>query len=293
MVDNLDKILDECIDRLNRGLSVEACLADYPGYSRQLEPLLRAMLQTRKAYAFDPSEGVKMAAKRRFDALREERAQRAQEKPPWLSRIFGRRLAWAALATTAVAIIAAYFGFNQAFSPAVDVVNPDPEGNFVLLISDDVNAIEDFESLLVSITRVEILPSGDSGERIQFTPETIIVDLTQVKGEATQEIWRGSIPEGEYAKVVLYVDSVEGVLKEAKILEGTGPNVEVKLPSDKLQVSIPFQIMADTVTSFTFDVTVVSAGNEQSGIKYILKPQIGESGADTKPANSRGKGKQE
>ena len=293
MVDNLDKILDECIDRLNRGLSVEACLADYPGYSRQLEPLLRAMLQTRKAYAFDPSEGVKIAAKRRFDALREERSQRAQEKPPWLSRIFGRRLAWAALATTAVAIIAAYFGFNQAFSPAVDVVNPDPEGNFVLLISDDVNAIEDFESLSVSITKVEIISGGGSGEKIQFTPETKIIDLTQVKGEATRKIWRGNIPEGEYSKVILYVDSVEGILKESKILEGAGPIVEVKLPSDKLQISKPFQIAANTVTSFTFDVTVVSTGNEQSGIKYILKPQIGESGADTKPANSKGQGKQE
>lgn len=293
MIDNFDKILDECIDRLNRGLSVESCLADYPGYAEQLEPLLQAMLQTRKAYAFDPSESVKMEAKQRFDTIRERRAQKEQENPSWLSRLFGRRLAWAALATTAVAIIAAYFGLNQAFYPAVPVVNPDPEGNFVLLISDDVNAIEDFESLLVSITKVEIISGGDSGERIQFKPETEVVDLTSVKGEKTQQIWRGNIPEGEYAKVILYVDGVDGVLKEEKILEGTGPTVEVKLPSDKLQISKPFQVTAGAVTSFTFDVTVVSAGNEQSGIKYILKPQIGESGASTEPANSEGKGKKD
>jgi hypothetical protein len=248
------------------------------------------MLQTRKAYTFVPSESVKMAAKRRFDALREARAQREQEKPPWLSRIFGRRLVWAAVATIAVAIVATYFGFNQTFFPNVPMVNPDPEGNFVLLISDEINAIEDFKSLNVSITRVEIISSDDSGESVQFTPETQVVDLTRVKGEATQQIWRGSIPLGEYAKVILYVDSIVGVLKETKVLEGTGATVEVKLPSDKLQISMPFQIATETITSFTFDVTVVSTGNEQSGIKYILKPQIGESGPSTKPANSKGKG---
>ena len=293
MVDDFDNILDECIGRINRGESVESILADYPDFAEQLKPLIQAVLQTRKAYTFVPSESVKMAAKRRFDALREARAQREQEKPPWLSRIFGRPLAWVAVATIVVAIIATYFGFNQTFSPGVPVVNPDPEGNFVLLISDDVNAIEDFESLNVYITKVEILSSGDSGESVQFTPETQVVDLTSVKGEATKQIWRGSIPLGEYTKVILYVDSIDWVLKEAIVLEATGPTIEVKLPSNKLQVSKPFQVTADTVTSFTFDVTVVSTGNEQSGIKYILKPQIGESGADTKPANSKGKGKQE
>jgi hypothetical protein len=50
------------------------------------------------------------------------------------------------------------------------------------------------------------------------------------------------------------------------------------LPSQKLQISIPFQITAGSVTSFIYDLTVVSTGNQQSGIKYILKPQVGESG---------------
>ena len=36
MTDNLDKIIDECIDRINRGESVTACLTDYPEYSEEL-----------------------------------------------------------------------------------------------------------------------------------------------------------------------------------------------------------------------------------------------------------------
>ena len=44
---------------------------------------------------------------------------------------------------------------------------------------------------------------------------------------------------------------------------------------------------ANMVTSFTYDLTVVAAGSPQSGIKYLLKPQIGQSGADYKPRESK------
>ena len=278
MVDIFDKILDECMDRINRGQSVESCLADYPSYAEQLEPLLRSMLQTKKTYTFVPSDSAKIAARQRFQAALEKRVQKEEEKQPWLTRIFGRPLARVAVATAVVATIAVYFGLNQPFYPVGPAPVPDSEGNFVLLISDDVNAIGDFTSVDVSITRVGLLLSGDSGEWIEFKPEIKEVDLTTVQGDKTQEIWRGNIPEGEYNKIFIYVDDIKG------ILEATGETVEIKLPSNKLQISKPFQITAGTVTSFTFDLTVVSTGNEQSGIKYILKPQIGESGAETKPA---------
>lgn len=290
MADNFNKILDECIDRINRGESVESCLANYPGYSEQLEPLLRATLQTKKTYTFVPREGAKMAAKRRFDAALERRLQTNKETKPWLSRIFSRPMTWAVLATTAVAIIAIYFGLNQVFYPVGPVPNPDPEGNFILLISDDVNAIGDFESVNVSIAKVGLLSSG-SGGWIEFEPEIKEVDLTTVQGDKTQQIWRGNIPEGEYTKVFIYVSDVQGVLKE--IIGETKQPVEIKLPSNKLQISKPFQITAGTVTSFTYDLTVISTGNGQSGVKYILKPQAGESGADTNPSNNKGKSKQD
>jgi hypothetical protein len=279
MVDNFDKILDECIDRINRGESVESCLANYPDFAEQLKRLLQAVLQTKKTYTFVPGESTKIAAKRRFDAALERRLQ-ADDKQPWFSRLFGRPLAWAALATAAAAIIAVFFGLNQGVYPVGPTPNPDPEGNFVLLISDEVNAIEDFENLNVSITKVGLLLSGDSAEWVEFEPETTVVDLTTVKGDKTQQIWRGNIPEGEYAKIIIHVDYVKGVLK------ATGETVEVKLPSNKLQISKPFQITSGTVTSFTYDLTVISTGNQPSGIKYILKPQIGESGVTTKPANN-------
>ena len=89
--------------------------------------------------------------------------------------------------------------------------------------------------------------------------------------------WRGDVPEEQYSQVFIYVSKVTGKL------EATGQTIEVKLPSNKLQLSQPFEVSASTVTSFTFDITVVATGHNG---KYILKPQIGKSGVEQelKPA---------
>jgi hypothetical protein len=137
----------------------------------------------------------------------------------------------------------------------------------------------------VSISKIGLLLGDDSGQWVEFEPEVGDVDLTLVQGDKTQQIWRGNIPEGQYTKIFVQVTDVRGILKE------TGEEVEVKLPSQKLHISLPFQVSADTVTSFTYDLTVVAAGNSQSGLKYILKPQVGQSGAEHEPSGGKAKDK--
>ena len=112
------------------------------------------------------------------------------------------------------------------------------------------------------------------------------VDLALLPGDKTQEIWRGDVPEGQYTKVFIHVNHVSGILKE------TGQEAEIRLPGEKLQMSTPFLVSADTVTSFTYDLTVIATGSPKNGLKYILKPQIDQSGADQKPNLPKGKGKQ-
>ncbi len=271
---NFDRILDECIDRINRGESLEACLADHPEYAERLEPLLRAMLQTQGAYSFVPSASTKRAAKQRFNLALDRLEQRHRERQSLFSRVFARPVAWATVATVLLILVASYFGLRPRLYPAAPV--PNPEGNFVFLISDEVNAIGDFESLDVAISKIGLLPGGGSERWVEFKPEVKNVDLTLVPGDRTREIWRGNVPEGQYAKVFIYVTDVRGILK------ATGQTVEVKLPSQKLHLSKSFQVSADTVTSFTYDLTVVATGSPQSGVKYLLKPQIGQSGAEYK-----------
>ena len=189
---NFDEILDECIDRINHGESLEACLAGYPEYAEQLEPLLQAMLQTQEVYSFAPSGNAKREARQRFNAALERLEQRRGEKQPLFGRVLGWPRAWATVATVLLILIAGYFGLRPLLYPAGPM--PNPEGNFVFLISDDVNAIGDFESLNVSISKIGLLPSGDSGRWVEFDPEVETADLTLLQGDKALEIWRGDVP---------------------------------------------------------------------------------------------------
>ena len=271
MRDNLDKILDECIDRINRGESVEACLADYPECSGKLRPLLSAMLETKTAYSFKPSARAKSFHRQRFTAaLVASRERRARKKPVY-TWILGWPKVWAPVAAVIVIALVGYFGLRPALMPPVTIAQPNPEGNFVFLVSDEVNAISDFQELNLSISRVSLHLSGDEEKIIEFEPGIQMVDLTDLQGNRAQEIWRGDVPEGEYIKVFLEVSQVSGILLES------GEEIEIKLPSSKLQISTPFEVESGEVINFVYDLTVVKAG--KSG-QYILKPQIGQSGAD-------------
>ena len=147
-----------------------------------------------------------------------------------------------------------------------------PEGNFRILISDDVNAIGDFESLFITIDSVGVQKGGESGKWHEFPPATTEpLDLVPLQGENAQEIWSGNLTEGRYTKVFIYVTEINAILK-------SGETVDVKLPSDKLHINTHFNIPEDSPVSFVFDLSVVAAGNEQSDIKYILKPVVSQSG---------------
>ncbi len=142
--------------------------------------------------------------------------------------------------------------------------------NFRLWLSDEVNAIDDFSELWVTITQIGVHQAGEPGEWIEHEldpPER--VDLTELKGANATEIWSGELEDGRYTKVFIYVSTVEGVLASEE--------ANVKLPSGKLQISKPFEVTSGEVTEFVYDITVIEAG--QSG-KYILQPQIGQSGPD-------------
>lgn len=149
--------------------------------------------------------------------------------------------------------------------------------NFRLLISDEVNAIEDFEHLYVTISSIGVHQAGESDAWLVLDPlddpdgdNVTGIDLRPLEGENALAIWSGNLTNGEYTKVFIYVDNVTGILADG------GGTVDVKLSSNKLQISKPFTI-GDSVVNFVYDITVVEAGKSD---KYILKPQIAQSGAN-------------
>ena len=95
------------------------------------------------------------------------------------------------------------------------------------------------------------------------------VDLTDVLGDKAIRVWEGELDEGEYDKIELHIHSADGILKE------TGDSVDVKVPSEKLQIVHSFEVTAEETTGFVFDINVVAKG--QTG-GYNLLPVISESG---------------
>lgn len=174
-----------------------------------------------------------------------------------------------------VAVLAV--GCEEAPSPSPGGISTEGEVNFRLLISDEVNAIEDFASLNVTITGIGAHQVG--GEDGWIEPEdfaAVEVDLKPLQGENATEIWNGHLDDGEYNKVFIYVSDVAGILNGDE--DGEPVEANVKLPSGKLQISKPFTISSEgQVINFVFDITVVEAG--KSG-QYILQPQIAQSGPD-------------
>jgi len=151
--------------------------------------------------------------------------------------------------------------------------------NFRLLISDEVNAIEDFEHLYVTISSIGVHQSGEAGGWHVLDPlddpdgdNVTGIDLRPLEGENALAIWSGNLTNGEYTKVFIHVDNVTGILADG------GGTADVKLASNKLQISKPFTI-GDSLVNFVYDITVVEAGKSD---KYILKPQIAQSGANQK-----------
>ncbi len=299
MTDDFDRILDECIDRINRGEDPAACLSDHAEHAEELSPLLQTVVQTKQAHAFAPSASAKREARRRFTTALAESRRMPGQRQPLLSRFSAWRNVWATAAAVVVIVVVGYFGLKPVLfptgtlpetSPPTDtpatevgqeapssVLQPQAAGNFVFLISDEVNAISEFKSLDISVATIGLHLEGEDGRWVELDPLAGPVDLTLLQGDEVQEIWRGDVPEGSYSKVFIHVTDIRGVLIE------TGQEVDVRLPSDKLQISKPFEVSAGAVTSFVYDVTVTKSGSAQSGYRFILKPQVGESTVEQVP----------
>ncbi len=74
-----ENILDECLERLIRGGTVERCLESYPEQALELEPLLRTAQATREASAITPRAEFKARARYEVrSALHDEVSQKTR-----------------------------------------------------------------------------------------------------------------------------------------------------------------------------------------------------------------------
>ncbi len=60
-----DNVLNECLERLLKGETIEQCLQSYPEQAAELEPLLRTALAAKRVSAIQPRAMVYLLLKSR------------------------------------------------------------------------------------------------------------------------------------------------------------------------------------------------------------------------------------
>lgn len=302
-----DTLLDECLDRVMAGDSVDRCASAFPEYERELRPLLEACLLSRSAATDIPSRAAMDSARTRMLRTRATTPPLSAASFRLIRRFVPQPIAFAATASIGIIALAMLLllplldrapaqppaapggapadetpgatpSIDEGSSPAepddagVIAATPHADGNFAFLFSDQPNDMPDFESLVITVSSVRLKPRGE-GAWVELTPKLSTVDLAQLQGELALEVWRGDVPEGDYEAVDVYVAGIQATLASA------GESATVFLPSDRLHVDSPFTVGAsDAATEFVFDITVHRTGGFDADSRYILSPQAGESG---------------
>jgi hypothetical protein len=81
MAERFENILDECLERLCQGESVEQCLARYPEQAAELEPLLRVAVATQKtSSAVKPRTEFKERSRYEIQSQLHDKARKTEPK---------------------------------------------------------------------------------------------------------------------------------------------------------------------------------------------------------------------
>ncbi len=104
--EKFNNILNECLDRILKGESVEQCLLSYPEQARELEPLLITAKTARSISTVQPRSAYKIEAKRQFQAALIQMQVKQNERKAQSSRRFQWRWqsGWA-IALVAVVVV--------------------------------------------------------------------------------------------------------------------------------------------------------------------------------------------
>jgi len=102
MAERFENILDECLERLRQGESLEQCLARYPERAAELEPLLRVATASQKASsAVEPRPEFKTRTRYQVQSWLQDKERKTEPKKPslvgWMPR-------WAVVVASVVLI---------------------------------------------------------------------------------------------------------------------------------------------------------------------------------------------
>ena len=309
MADNFEHILDECIDRINRGESLASCLADYPQYHEQLEPLLRVMFQTKEAYSFQPSAEVKKTARQRFNHARKELARAREEKQPLFHGVLAWPRAWVTVAASVFTLFILIGGIAVASNNSMPggllypVKITTEQARLALIFSEDEKArlhITFAESRVEEITeisqrgQVEQVPEltqtlvqhvEEAGQVISAIDESQVAqELKADLGESAdqqlailEEVWRQSTEDTKLLLTQTLEASAEsyGTALEATMLVAAPPSLIGKVGTIQILVTdppLPEGIESILVQVASMEVHLV-AGADSGWVNIMDQPR--------------------
>jgi hypothetical protein len=188
-------ILDNCLERLFKGESIEDCLMDYPWQASELEPLLRtsiALLQ--KSAAIQPNPEFKAKVGAQLQGML--RAKRGKAEKRAMGPIWRRR--WAVAMSTVLVVLLAGIGTVAASADALPdeplyaVKLATEQARIALAFSDTDKAELHIQFAERRATEIaEMASQGESGE-IPALIEQVANHLDKVyEVEETQEFEEG------------------------------------------------------------------------------------------------------
>ncbi len=124
---DFDDILNECIERIIKGESVESCLETYPANATELEPLLRTAEDTLKAAAITPRPEFRQQAGNEFQAA-------LLNLKPQKSGFFRWQARWVTVVSAVIVILLAGGGTVAASSNSL----PDEPLYVVKLVTENI-----------------------------------------------------------------------------------------------------------------------------------------------------------
>ena len=103
-------ILDECLERLVKGGTIEECLASYPELAAELEPLLQTAMAARKASVIQPRPEFRAKARYQFHSALQAMESRKSRS------FFGWQRRWVTAITVVLVLLLAGGGTVMAAS---------------------------------------------------------------------------------------------------------------------------------------------------------------------------------
>jgi len=270
---DFDRILDDCIDRMNSGDSAEECLKFYPEFALELEPLLKAADEFRGQTTLVPSATATIKGKER---LHQEMAQSEQKrsKPglPLLERLLAKPRIWAPVAAALVLAIMAYGLWAMLISGPTPVVYA---GILEIRVTDapkyDISAVH------VTIGNIEVhrdggiegestipIRNGDSGW-LTVISENKSFELLELRG-VEQVLGSKDLEAGHYTQIRMAVREVTVTID--------GKSQSAVLPSGKLKLVGSFDIEEGKTTALTLDFDAAKSVVITGEGKIIFKPVV-------------------